>query len=182
MERDIRIGPLSPSLDDSTGKNINDLVPFDDDSDKMHKDYVNQNEINNGSRENHSRSALLGPQSQDLMRAEQNGCAATELAFGEGIFLYSSVLKIKCFLAEWADLQPSKYNDMYILGMTVGCITSETPDNVKFVIDHVPQFQVLPFVFLLNSSSPATMLVVISFFTHTCSNVLKVFQADIDHC
>jgi hypothetical protein len=89
MESAIRLGPLShSSREDETGSNISDPVSFDSDSDKVYKDYVSQNEIS-GSRENHSLNALLGPQSlQELIRAEQNGCVAAELSFGEGISLF----------------------------------------------------------------------------------------------
>ncbi|XP_023714729.1 TBC1 domain family member 20 isoform X2 [Cryptotermes secundus] len=74
-----------------SGSNISDPVYSEDDSDKVHKDCVNQNEISNG-RENHSVNALSGP--QELIAAEQNGCVAAELSFGEAPL--SRVMREKC--------------------------------------------------------------------------------------
>jgi hypothetical protein len=97
MGSSVRIGPLSSLQGDSTSNNISDPVSSEDDSDKVHKDYVNQNEISNDGRgENHSVNALLGP--QELITAEQNGCVAVEFSFGEGIYLFCLVLKILCLL------------------------------------------------------------------------------------
>lgn len=94
MGSSVRIGPLS-SLQGDSGSNISDPVYSEDDSDKVHKDSVNQNEISNDGRENHSVNALLGP--QELVTAE--------LSFSEGIYLFCIVLKILCLLlTEWADI------------------------------------------------------------------------------
>jgi hypothetical protein len=95
MGSSVRIGPLSSLQGDSTS-NISDAVFSEDDSDNVHKDCVNQNEISNDGRENHSVNALLGP--QELITAEQNGCVAAELSFGEGIYLFCLVLIILCLL------------------------------------------------------------------------------------
>jgi hypothetical protein len=128
MEIAARIGPLSRSREDSTGSSISDPVPFDEGSDKVHKDYMEQNEISSDDRENHSHNALLGPQSlQELIRAEHNGCVDAELSFSEGIYLFWYVRKMLCLL--WMDEQATNFqntiNDAYIFGMILGCITSE---------------------------------------------------------
>jgi hypothetical protein len=97
MESAVRIGPLSSLQKDITSNNSSDHVSSEYDGDKVLKDCVNQNESSNDSRENHSDDALLGPQSlQEFMRAEQNGCVAAELSFGEGIYLFCLVLKSVC--------------------------------------------------------------------------------------
>jgi hypothetical protein len=96
MGSSVRTGPLSSLQRDNTSNNISDSVSSEDDSDKVHKDCVNQNEISNDGRENHSVNALLGP--QELITAEHNGCVAAELDFGEGIYVFCHVLKILCLL------------------------------------------------------------------------------------
>jgi hypothetical protein len=90
------MGPLSSLQGDSSTNNISDAVSSEDESDKVHKECVHQNENSNDGRENHSVDALLGP--QELITAEQNGCVAAELSFDEGIYLFCLVLKILCLL------------------------------------------------------------------------------------
>jgi hypothetical protein len=95
MESEVRRGALSSSCGDST-INISDPVSAEDDSDKEHKECVNQDEINNDTRENNSRNTPLGPQSllQELGGLEQNGCVAAELNFDEGMSLLSIGFKM----------------------------------------------------------------------------------------
>jgi hypothetical protein len=93
MKSGVKRGALSSSWEDDTN-NISDSLFAEEDSDKEHEEYVNQDEKKCGGGDN-SCNGSLGPQSlRELERVDQNGCIATEPNFAEGIFLSNMKLPV----------------------------------------------------------------------------------------